>query len=374
MKKIFLIVLLLFCVNVSAKDIESNFTGIMATKTYRNIETTSRLNYIYVDGKISYCIEPGVMLGENGYIETDNFESVGISKNLKEYIELIVYYGYEYKRHNTLEYYMATQQILWEQLGSVFVSFRKDGVVVDVSKHRNEIYGLLEKHDIIPSFIVPDLEKNKYDVYVDEEFVIEDKNSKINDYISDSKDIKIEDNKIIFKSNEIKENVINFTNKVKAGTSLVYYNPINQDLATFTLSNGNEKTFTIKINVKDKLSDLVITKIDSKTKDKLKGATFRLYLGDLLVGEESTDKNGKLVFEKLKYGDYILKEVKAPKGYILNEDSINISLDEESESFIVENTKYVMPVTSDIDEIYYKFSFSLLTLGLIINYVFKKVY
>lgn len=373
MKKILLLVLLLFSINVSAKDIETNYTGITTTKVHSNKQTTSKLNYIYVDGKISYCIEPGIILGENHYVETDNFGTVGISENTKKFFELIVYYGYEYKGHEKLEYYMATQQILWEQLGCSFVTFRKDGVLIDVSKERKEIYDLVYSHDVFPSFVVPDIENKTYEVFVNDDLEILDKNNKIKDYISDNENIKIENNKILFNSSEISNNEITFTNKVKAGTSLVYYNPSNQNVATFTLSNGNEKTFKININVKNRTSDLTINKVDNKTKKKLEGATFELYVGDKLLDTKTTDKDGKLVFEDIIYGDYILKETKAPKGYLILDDDVNISLDEDSENLTIENTKYEMPITSDIDKIYYKASSILLIFGLVINYAVKKV-
>ena len=369
MKKIILLVLLLFCVNVSAKDVETKFTGFTNTKINSNKETTSKLNYIYIDGKISYCIEPGVIIGENNYIETDDFNSVGINNQLREFLELVVYYGYEYEGHNNVEYYMATQQIIWEKLGSKNIVFKKNGVVVDIKKYRQDIYDLVEKHNIIP-----DIKSETYNVFVDEKLIIEDKNNKIKDYTSDNENVKIEDNKIIFQSSEVKNYSVSFTNKVKPGISLVYYNPSKHNIATFTLNNKNEKTFTINISVKDKVGNLTITKVDSDTKNILEGSSFELYLDDLLVDKMTTDKDGKLTFSNLVYGNYTLKEVKAPKGYIILDDSINITVDEEQENYIVENSKYEMPVTSDIDNIYYKMSSFLLLLGLIINYVSKKMF
>ena len=81
----------------------------------------------------------------------------------------------------------------------------------------------------------------------------------------------------------------------------------------------------------EKESKVIITKVDSKTNDKLEGAVFRLtkevrdpYAPPLppdaeyeytLVDEKTTDANGTVSFENLKEGTYKIEEVKAPNGY-----------------------------------------------------------
>ncbi len=59
----------------------------------------------------------------------------------------------------------------------------------------------------------------------------------------------------------------------------------------------------------------------------LPGVEFELI--DVTSGEViktgTTDKNGKLDFGRLLYGDYLLKEVKAPEGYVSTEEKITIN-------------------------------------------------
>ena len=73
-------------------------------------------------------------------------------------------------------------------------------------------------------------------------------------------------------------------------------------------------TFTI-VNESAKLTQLNIQKQDDKGKE-LAGAEFRLYNPDNeLINSAVTTSTGKLTFEGLAPGEYILKETKSPEGY-----------------------------------------------------------
>ena len=73
-------------------------------------------------------------------------------------------------------------------------------------------------------------------------------------------------------------------------------------------------TFTI-VNESAKLTKLNIQKQDDKGKE-LAGAEFRLYNSDNeLINSAVTTSTGKLTFEGLAPGEYILKETKSPEGY-----------------------------------------------------------
>ncbi len=73
-------------------------------------------------------------------------------------------------------------------------------------------------------------------------------------------------------------------------------------------------TFTI-VNESAKLTKLNIEKQDDKG-NQLSGAEFRLYNSDNeLINSAVTTSTGKLTFEGLVPGEYILKETKSPEGY-----------------------------------------------------------
>lgn len=70
---------------------------------------------------------------------------------------------------------------------------------------------------------------------------------------------------------------------------------------------------------------------------RLSGAVFAVYRDGTFVGtmEEVTD--GVYQFDNLTYGDYTLKETKAPAGYVLDGKTYRFSIRENGETVIVEN-------------------------------------
>lgn len=98
-------------------------------------------------------------------------------------------------------------------------------------------------------------------------------------------------------------------------------------------------------NERQKVQVTVIKK-DAETKAVLEGAVFGLYAAedmvnadnkvvvtkDSLVGKAVTWKDGKCVFQNdLPLGQYYVKEIEAPKGYVLNGDIFNIDASYQGE-------------------------------------------
>ena len=82
---------------------------------------------------------------------------------------------------------------------------------------------------------------------------------------------------------------------------------------------------------------LNIFKVDAKTNKPLEGAYFGVYRKDDKDGENpifkgTSDKNGKVTFENVEYGDYYVKEIRAPKGYNLKDVKEKFSIESNGES------------------------------------------
>ncbi|WP_148629473.1 SpaA isopeptide-forming pilin-related protein, partial [Bacillus sp. E214] len=77
-----------------------------------------------------------------------------------------------------------------------------------------------------------------------------------------------------------------------------------------------------------------ITKVETGTDKKLKGAVLRLYDNPegtgQSVGEQTSDENGLVKFENLSFGTYYLKEIQAPEGYELLTGMKEIIVNEEN--------------------------------------------
>ena len=98
---------------------------------------------------------------------------------------------------------------------------------------------------------------------------------------------------------------------------------ISEDAKEIYIKAGENKEVTFE-NVP--LSGLVIKKVDGVTGKVLQGAKFRVrYLsgvsgtGGTVVGEYTTSANGTIVINRLKAGTYVIEEIKAPDGYIMND-------------------------------------------------------
>lgn len=76
-----------------------------------------------MNGKVVYCIEPGIDIATTSYLGYDGLQSSPYSAEINKKIELIGHYGYDYPGHQTLRYRMATQALIWETTGGQIVEF-----------------------------------------------------------------------------------------------------------------------------------------------------------------------------------------------------------------------------------------------------------
>ena len=81
---------------------------------------------------------------------------------------------------------------------------------------------------------------------------------------------------------------------------------------------------TLKINVNN--AKINIKKVEENTEKPIQGVKFALYKDGKLVHEKQTDSNGKISFENLYPGKYILKEIETGEKYILDNNQQEIEL------------------------------------------------
>ena len=134
---------------------------------------------------------------------------------------------------------------------------------------------------------------------------------------------------------------------------------------TFTVSTDKE---TQVVEMKDMpiLKNVKIVKIDSQTKETIKGKfTFAIYedpeCTKLIKEVQSNKDEGTAVFEELRYGIYYIKETKAPTDYEISNKIVKVEINdkgifvddeqvEEKENtieFSFENKKIEVPKTGD---------------------------
>lgn len=83
-----------------------------------------------------------------------------------------------------------------------------------------------------------------------------------------------------------------------------------------------------------------VVKIDSQTKQPLAGVQFKIWRDSVLLGDYTTDQNGKITIEKAPAGTYKVQEVATLKEYILNDKPYEIEhTTDKDTSLTIENTK-----------------------------------
>lgn len=102
---------------------------------------------------------------------------------------------------------------------------------------------------------------------------------------------------------------------------------------TVSVTVGGEETITV--NFVNKLSGVPVVPVNGKiTINKvdennmaLSGAEFTLYNeNNEVLGTAVSDENGRVMFENLKDGKYFVKETKAPEGYEIVTDGLNVDI------------------------------------------------
>lgn len=101
----------------------------------------------------------------------------------------------------------------------------------------------------------------------------------------------------------------------------------------FTVTEDKE---TQKIEMKDMpiLQDIKLVKIDENTNEVIKSKfTFGIYedaeCTKLIKEVESNKEEGTVLFEDLRYGTYYIKELTAPKGYVLSDKVVKVEMNDK---------------------------------------------
>ena len=111
---------------------------------------------------------------------------------------------------------------------------------------------------------------------------------------------------------------------------LVNFAYMGQDMPTVSIDCG-EFVNTLK---RGKIQGIKV----SDTNKPLENAVFGLFRSDAAEFTEETailtdisDENGHFVFDEIPYGEYIVREISAPTGYILNDEGYPVTIGEDGE-------------------------------------------
>ncbi len=114
--------------------------------------------------------------------------------------------------------------------------------------------------------------------------------------------------------------------------------------------NDNEFSVVYQINLDNYLpkGELIFTKVDYATKDRLPNALIEIYTEfDELVYSNITNDNGEINIKYLPLGKYYIVEKEAPENYILDEEKYYFEITENEQviNYTMTNEVYEIPDT-----------------------------
>lgn len=309
-------------------------SGVYANRRVDGLNYYNQVGFIYANGILSYCLESTKFITEDVYHSTIDFSSK-LTPQQKEYIELLAYYGYGYQNHTAKEYYMATQELIWEYLEGVEVYFttksQGQGSVYHIEEYKQEIKRLVQSHHIFPSF------KDQTLTYGEGSYLnISDLNGVIDRYevVSGDPNLKLDSKGFSFHTTGFGKFHFELQLKTRNEVSFLYYMGDSQTIGSFGLSNRQKFSFDILLTPGP--HPLQLQKVDSFTKEPIKqeGIGFKIKNIDTNEYLENgkvymTDSDGKIITKHIPVGHYLIEEVKTVEGYY-GIPNMEITIDENT--------------------------------------------
>ena len=364
-----IISILLVVTKVYAGTQDSNLVrnqveGIYAVAPLSDKTHLYNLEIYEVNGKIAYCIQLGRPVTTNIYNSTQDItEQSKITKftpKKLEYIKIISYFGYGYKGHNDYKYYMAAQEMMWESLYSVNVSWTNEldinGPKINIESYKNEIKELVKKYKEELSLSAT------LDCKVGDTITLTDPKNILSLYNIKSKGnqkANINNNilTINISNNYIGQDVIVLEKENYYDySSVLYYYEDSQSLISSGNLDDNNKNKTITLNIVGETLTTNLIDQDTKTNTPsgqatLVGAEYEVYdKNKKLVATFTTDKLGENQIPNLYHDKYYIKQTKASKGYKLNEKIYEIDLNSQNNKLTL--VEEVIKSTIEINKLY----------------------
>ena len=317
---------------------------------------------ITLDGNVAYCLNFEKKAPKDvNYTQSDNITYQNIGTYSKEQISLVAYYGYPSNATGLKEKYslsdsdarINTQRAIWVMTGSP-----SNQVAPNKSPYANEIMDLA-----------------KASKYPWTEGTISDNNLNFTDQggYYESQDITINGGPGTYTVNVQNGTAVNTNGdplgSVNTGTAfrvradknfdgtvsadvtvsytaktLSFWVPDNDAYQNLIRVHDDPRMSVLKatgyIAPVPKFSQITVKKVDGNTQNPLQGATIGLYKDGAEVKQEVTNDQGIIVFDNLQLGNYIVKEIAAPTGYVLDgSDNPVDATTEGNKDITLNNTK-----------------------------------
>lgn len=334
-KKVWLLVFMfMLVIDVKALSFKGGYVikNVFVLKVKENGEKEYKKGQFIIDseGDYVYCLEPFVKVNNNSSYNkyTNNFAKyLGLSDELWEKINLISYYGYQYKddTHNHMDpkWYYITQMLIWQNVSPKARFYFTDTFKGNVNStlfvnEIKEIYNLVNNHYKIPEFDVPD-------TYIGDTLSIIDRNGVLKKFAG-SKNVKINGNILTIKISDLSNKFTlkkGTNNKAFIFVSSDSQNVLKGKMDVPVIANYDIKGLELKGNIKIKKYGEVM----DGDKTSLEGVIFALFDENKnYIKKATTDKDGKAIFNNLSKGKYFIKEVSNDGKFVLDDNYYEVTL------------------------------------------------
>ena len=321
---------------MSKYDYSTHITHYQKARLFRNKKT----------GKIVYCIEPLIFFNENStYHETTNPR--GLTKQQIERIEKIAYFGWQYKDHSDGSWYAVAQMMIWRESnptgGDYYFTNTLNGERTNIYDSQiaeiNRLINVYDSEIPIKDKTITIVEGTTKEIEIGE--VLEH-------YHTNNDEVELTDNKIIIKDLPVGEYNISLTREKERfyDIPIVMYESANSQ-NMIQRGDLGEKQVSFKIKVIN--TKIELNKLDEDTKTNtpqgdanLDGALYKLYNNNNEEVDTIEIINNKGIINNIPFGNYILKEVKAGKGYTLNNKEYEITISEQNPNIVLDVTNKVI--------------------------------
>ena len=267
--------------------------------------------FIYVDGAIAFCVEPGQLIDVNA-----NYSASKYSYSQQATIENIAYVGWELS-NKTDEDYLATQFMIWEELGATINSTSYSGYSSKKRQIQNKIDLLFYTN---PSFI-----GDTVNIKVGESITLDDTNGVLQYYSQTSKSAGLNVSKsgnrlTISAFANAPENATVTYQLVKencVGTTMLYSAVGSQDV--IMAKKTDPKGILIHLNI-EKYGSLKISKQDEDG-TLVPNTSFKVSANSDMsnpIGTYTTGNDGTVTINDLLPATYYVQETAVPNHLVLD--------------------------------------------------------
>ncbi|MDD3187316.1 MAG: prealbumin-like fold domain-containing protein [Bacilli bacterium] len=328
MKKIFTTIILLtsiflfninntYALTTTLEPIENVYYQM----TSINYSLMSKEEYTTVGNNLVYCLDPKKKVYSN--LEYNTVEDIDLSDEIKDRINLIGYYGFEYINHNNYKYYLAAQELIWNvvepNIKIMWLTKTADRVYnkINVDLEKKEIQALIDNH-----YNNLSLNNSTYKLSLNETIKLYDDD--LSTYtISDSlSTIVSKNNELSITKKTLEDEIITLTKYIGNNQEPVYYKAEGYQTLFYP---GVNTTITNYINltvplgsIKLSLKDLDNNSLIGNGLSTLANSKYTLYDKDMNIIKDINFNNEVVLLNDLQYGQYYLKEKQSGYGYQLD--------------------------------------------------------